>query len=705
MDSRIFHRIVRWRAKRPPLFLTFFAIGGACILAVTLVLYLFFAHFTADVVAERATQSLQAAASMFGSLHQSNFPSFVLLKQDPDISMYFNEPNMGKEAIVRTLGVIDNALSASDIVHSIYLYSSTRGVLSTRQGWEPMSGSSDPGLTELIKTARVTSLGRYLPRQVHFNGDDHATNVLTVIFGVVPRDGSGMRKAVVVNVNADRLRAILSPPHSRAERAGADLIILSSGGIILSHPDMGLFGLPALAERRLPALAGWDTETLHRETTSDGQKWLVVGLASPDIGLRFISLTPENRLLEPLVLVRNSIFGAVGGGLFMLTGLTFLASRRLNRRMERAQTAGAYVSGHLDLSEAQRLLPGTALLGSNGPWWACLLKLCHLPINDQRYEMASELIRSIANPALGYSTPSGAIFLLYDSRVSPKEQVFPVFQERLARELSASCTLLIDPHPRGLMELPQSYAQLTAQGPAHFRGLPGSCGFLEPDLTPMAYAVELNDRDLAAFGAALAGENLEAALRVLDDLLKPLNLKGSSEESFRILLALLAQYTLRVFAHDAEALLPGGEPGFRQALAEIESLDETRKLFRQVCQAIQKRSALRAGSHQRELVTQVKQVIATRLGDLSLGTAALAEAVGLSPQYLRELFRRLENQSVSQYLGEARLSEAKRLLQETEQSIHGICDSAGFINYSYFFTYFKKATGLTPSEYRDSTRP
>jgi AraC-like DNA-binding protein len=107
---------------------------------------------------------------------------------------------------------------------------------------------------------------------------------------------------------------------------------------------------------------------------------------------------------------------------------------------------------------------------------------------------------------------------------------------------------------------------------------------------------------------------------------------------------------------------------------------------------------------QRELIVKVKELVDARLSDRALGTAAIAAEVGLSSSYLRDLFKRREGIALLEYVGKARLALAKRLLTETDDSVRSICDQAGFINYSYFFTYFKKMTGCTPSEYREGER-
>ena len=47
-----------------------------------------------------------------------------------------------------------------------------------------------------------------------------------------------------------------------------------------------------------------------------------------------------------------------------------------------------------------------------------------------------------------------------------------------------------------------------------------------------------------------------------------------------------------------------------------------------------------------------------------------------------------------------RVEEAKRLLNNTDDSLLDIAIGVGFDNQSYFTSVFKKLTGLTPGQYR-----
>ena len=71
-----------------------------------------------------------------------------------------------------------------------------------------------------------------------------------------------------------------------------------------------------------------------------------------------------------------------------------------------------------------------------------------------------------------------------------------------------------------------------------------------------------------------------------------------------------------------------------------------------------------------------------------------------SPVYCDSVFKRETGRSIIDYLLEARVSEAKRLLVEASLSLTTVSELVGFDDYNYFSRVFKKRTGYTPSEYR-----
>jgi transcriptional regulator GlxA family with amidase domain len=78
----------------------------------------------------------------------------------------------------------------------------------------------------------------------------------------------------------------------------------------------------------------------------------------------------------------------------------------------------------------------------------------------------------------------------------------------------------------------------------------------------------------------------------------------------------------------------------------------------------------------------------------------LARRVGLSPTSLSRAFRAREGVALSEYLKMARVARARELLTTTALPTAAIAYAAGFGTRVTFFRAFRRATGMTPDEYR-----
>jgi AraC family transcriptional regulator of adaptative response / methylphosphotriester-DNA alkyltransferase methyltransferase len=101
-----------------------------------------------------------------------------------------------------------------------------------------------------------------------------------------------------------------------------------------------------------------------------------------------------------------------------------------------------------------------------------------------------------------------------------------------------------------------------------------------------------------------------------------------------------------------------------------------------------------------QMVEGVKDLIRKNY-DKPLGLAELAVQLNISPYHLHRIFKRVTGETPAQYLRQIRMEQAKRILKHTQHPIHEIAKNVGFRSISHFVSAFQKATGLTPSEYRE----
>lgn len=80
----------------------------------------------------------------------------------------------------------------------------------------------------------------------------------------------------------------------------------------------------------------------------------------------------------------------------------------------------------------------------------------------------------------------------------------------------------------------------------------------------------------------------------------------------------------------------------------------------------------------------------------------VAEYFGYNEKYLSTLFRKNSNVSLKQYILQAKMDHAKAELSDTNHSISQIGYNIGYNDPHNFTNAFKKVTGLTPSDFRES---
>lgn len=78
----------------------------------------------------------------------------------------------------------------------------------------------------------------------------------------------------------------------------------------------------------------------------------------------------------------------------------------------------------------------------------------------------------------------------------------------------------------------------------------------------------------------------------------------------------------------------------------------------------------------------------------------VAEQVHLNASYFSTAFKKETGKNFSEYLSDCRISEAKRLLRESNLSIAQICTAVGYVDNKHFSRLFTKSVGLKPSAYR-----
>lgn len=102
----------------------------------------------------------------------------------------------------------------------------------------------------------------------------------------------------------------------------------------------------------------------------------------------------------------------------------------------------------------------------------------------------------------------------------------------------------------------------------------------------------------------------------------------------------------------------------------------------------------------KDVYTKVRGYIREHYMEEQLCVATLGEITGIEPSYLSKMFKKKYQISVSNYILETRIGQAKELLKSTDMAIWEIAEQVGFLDSNSFIRAFKRQEGVTPGVYR-----
>lgn len=112
----------------------------------------------------------------------------------------------------------------------------------------------------------------------------------------------------------------------------------------------------------------------------------------------------------------------------------------------------------------------------------------------------------------------------------------------------------------------------------------------------------------------------------------------------------------------------------------------------------------RSVSRNAGLVEQVDSIIEGHLTDANLSVKMLSDELGLSVNYIRNLYKNETNRSITETISEKRLSMICGELVSSDAPIEPIVLKYGFSSLNTFYIAFKRRYGVTPAVYRKSNK-
>ncbi len=86
--------------------------------------------------------------------------------------------------------------------------------------------------------------------------------------------------------------------------------------------------------------------------------------------------------------------------------------------------------------------------------------------------------------------------------------------------------------------------------------------------------------------------------------------------------------------------------------------------------------------------------------DQNITLDTVCAQIGFSSSYFSVVFKKETGEGFLKYLTRVRMEKAKELLQQSDYSLADICNRVGYNDVKHFTATFKKATNLSPAQYR-----
>ncbi|MFS0726673.1 helix-turn-helix domain-containing protein [Paenibacillus sp. 1P07SE] len=150
-----------------------------------------------------------------------------------------------------------------------------------------------------------------------------------------------------------------------------------------------------------------------------------------------------------------------------------------------------------------------------------------------------------------------------------------------------------------------------------------------------------------------------------------------------------------------------GSVYIQQMFSRVGDLEDVREMFAaftsvltSMCDIVDKRKK----SHNHQLKIDILDMMASGFDDPDFCLDLVADRFQMSAKYLSQFFKEQTGTNFSDHLNSLRMEQARKLLQETELSVHEITLRSGYHSMNVFSRAFKRNCGMSPTVYRRSIK-
>lgn len=676
------------------------------------------------------------------------------LAKSLSLQIYFND-NITKLSYLSLPDIREEYLATEQLtsyrntapsIHSIYVYNAKRDTFYTSmvnmEKIEPDRQKSffDQEIVGMMhnlgKYKRLTPIPRKIPNPYPELSKNAYTNVYTFLFYDSPEESAQQDDHIIVlNISEDWLRKMME--QLDIEPQSNTFIIDSKGTLVIrdnSHDILtSLSGQPYI-ERILTASdkSGYFIDDVN------GAKSLITYFSSDLLDWKFIRITPYNSIVDKITEMKTRTF--VFGLLILVSGLlaSVFLSRKLYRpirsmtsrltsfQAEKTTKQKTIFLRHLlrnesVFSENELLTKFAALRISFDPTqpYSLILLTMNQDPKESRVHSASDkhlkkfAVMNIADEIVSATYACEMVDMDEDHIIvlcnvgtlaedaQRLDEMFRNIQNHVHNYYHLSISAAVSTASTSFAEVGYLYDEV--RDASNYRLIHGldSIIFAEnlKKLAEKQFAYPA-EKEKLLLDALMLGNTAEAKEIYVQIVQYSLDYSYNILKSALIRLAVDLNMVVDTLQRNSGAPLPYNLNAFISELDRLQTLEDINRHFFTLFEGIVPKIKHSTLTKHDEVMSKIIETIHAQYADPNLSIERLAELVDMSAMYLGRLFKKMNTKSVAEYINQVRLGKAKELLLGTRLSILEISEQVGFLNSGYFYTLFKKATGITPNQYR-----
>ncbi len=740
--------------KKPHTFLSKLFLSFSLTIAITIFilssfLYLSFEKIGLTIINSYIKDSLSQVSYSTTLMSESAKSLALQIYFDPTISLltYYYEPNAQEKAsATNRLGSFSKT---APFIHSIYVYETKREVFYTSLFFLSSIDIKRPAffdkgfldiLDHLVDYKRLTPIPRNIPNLYPEFVKGDFSSVYSFIFYDLPEESKVLdNRIIVMNLSEEWMRKIVDSMDTEPQ---SNIFIVDNGGkTVISNEQHTM--LTDLSDKKyIKDILSSSEKSGYFIADVDHVKSLVTYVSSELYGWKFIRITPYDVVVSKIekAKVRTFLLGFIilAGGLL----ISIAISRRLFNPLKpvfaklasfQMENIGKMKQDFLkDLLHSHseysiELIQKRAdelqlQLDPTQPFFLMIVKIDHYKDFCGKFGLTHRnAMKQALLPTLSKVCSEGFKheileaqddhFVIFFNTQEPFSTDFVSRTDLLSRNIQASASaqanlslsVTISTMGTSLSQTKDLYIEALEASAYKLIYGHGCIIYTEQikDLVEREYSYS-QEKDKLLIDALMLGKTTDAK-QLYTQIVS--NAAGSSCNILNsVLLRLAVDINMAVdsIQRNSGLSIPFHLRDFIQEMEDLETLDDFNERFFLLFEEITPRFEEGKGLKYEGLISKVTEMINAEYTDQNLSVYSIAAAMDMSPAYLGRVFKKHTTRSVADHINHVRIEQAKKLLQETSHSIQDIVEQTGFLSSGYFYTLFKKTTGITPNQFRQN---